>query len=75
MRLIDRLRKSILEKFVELGIPHEAEHELWMEFISIEGACCGLCGDLGVVNTTKLYGPHRGVVKPCICPRGRNSVP
>lgn len=61
------------------------DNETWNEFmvetpgpLGFDIRVCGLCGNTGVVDTTKNppiapYGkPVTAMIRPCICPNGRS---
>jgi hypothetical protein len=53
--------------------------DTWLEFLGPPGveSHCGLCGNIGIVDTrgkvTSSYGDDCGVRAYCICPNGRTK--
>lgn len=68
--------------FPSIGRLSMKDSDLWEEFVvnvlhpelKIEVPICGLCGNLGIIDTTKtafIFGISVGVKTYCICPNGR----
>jgi len=66
-----KLHEELREVHAEL----KAAEDLWMKYTVGPMGLCGLCGNTGMVDTTKSAvsprGEPSGIKAPCICPNGQ----